>query len=98
MKTKMTTALVIAMGALALAVNAQDNNQSTGGSPPDGAGGGQRKQGHPPGPGVFRGLGAKHDRVIDGGEKPKASRSLEELGKKWGGKTKPEEINGPPSA
>ena len=34
MKTKMTTALAIALGALALTINAQDNNQAPGGPPP----------------------------------------------------------------
>ena len=34
MKTKMTVAMVAAIGALALAVNAQDNNQSPSGPPP----------------------------------------------------------------
>jgi hypothetical protein len=34
MKTKMTIAMMSAIGALALAVNAQDNNQSAGGPPP----------------------------------------------------------------
>ena len=34
MKTKMTIAMVAAIGALALAANAQDNNQPPGGPPP----------------------------------------------------------------
>jgi hypothetical protein len=34
MKTKMTIALAATIGALALAANAQDNNQSPGGPPP----------------------------------------------------------------
>jgi Spy/CpxP family protein refolding chaperone len=34
MKTKMTIAMVATLGALALAVNAQDNNQPPGGPPP----------------------------------------------------------------
>jgi hypothetical protein len=48
MKTKLTTTLVAVLGALALAANAQDNNQSPGGPPP---GEGQPPMQHAGGPG-----------------------------------------------
>jgi hypothetical protein len=99
MKTKMTTALVIALGALALAVNAQDN-QSPGGPPPDGAGGpgmggGQRMQGRPPMPAIIKALDANHDGVIDADEIANASAALKTLDKNGDGKLTRDEFMGP---
>lgn len=93
MKTKMTVAVMAAIGTLALAVNAQDNNQSPGG-PPDG-GGGQRMGGRPPLPAIVRALDANHDGVIDSNEIANASAALKTLDKNGDGKLTPDEFMGP---
>lgn len=96
----MTTALVITLGALALAVNAQDNNQSAGGPPPDGArgpgaGSGQRMGGRPPMPAIIKALDANHDGVIDADEIANATTALKTLDKNGDGKLTPDEFMGP---
>lgn len=53
MKNKMTLAMVAAIGALALAVNAQDNNQSPGGPPPSDSQSATQHAGGPGGRGGF---------------------------------------------
>ena len=93
MKTKMTTALVIAISALTLAANAQDNNQSPGGPPPNGDG--PRMHGHPPVPAIIKALDANHDGVIDADEIANASVALKTLDKNGDGKLTPDEFMGP---
>jgi len=88
----MTLAMVAAIGALALAVNAQDNSQSPGG---DGAGGGQRMHGRPPVPAIVKALDANHDGVIDADEITNASAALKTLDKNSDGKLTPDEFMGP---
>jgi hypothetical protein len=102
MKTKMTIAMMSAIGALALAVNAQDNNQSPGGSPPDGAAGGPTMDGQgefhphrPPLPVIVRALDVNHDGVIDSNEIANASAVLKSLDKNGDGKLSMEEVMGP---
>ena len=93
MKTKIITALVAAIGALTLAANAQDNNQSPGGPPPNGGGPGMH--GHPPVPAIIKALDANHDGVIDADEIANASAALKTLDKNGDGKLTPDEFMGP---
>jgi uncharacterized membrane protein YebE (DUF533 family) len=98
MKTKMTTALVAVLGALALAANAQDNNP-----PNDGPNAGDRPQRgpgmaqgqRPPLPAVVRALDANHDGVIDATEIDNASTALKTLDKDSDGKLTMQEAMGP---
>lgn|SRR5690242_15912859 len=97
MKTKLTTALVVALGALALAANAQDNNPPNDGPPgggPDQRGPGMRGQ-RPPVPAIVRALDANHDGVIDADEIANASAALKTLDKDGDGKLTPKEYMGP---
>jgi hypothetical protein len=93
MKTKLTVALVAVLGALALAANAQDNNQSNDG-PPQGGGQGMRGQ-RPPLPAIVKALDANHDGVIDSNEIANASAALKTLDKNGDGKLTPDEFMGP---
>ena len=94
MKTKLTTALVIALGALALAANAQDTNND--GPPPGGQGQhGPGKGQRPPPPAIVRALDANHDGVIDSNEIANASAALKTLDKNGDGKLTPDEFMGP---
>jgi hypothetical protein len=82
MKTKMTTALVIALGALALAVNAQDNQDG----PPGGGGqGGPGGHHRPPPLPIVTALDVNHDGVIDSNEIANASAALLTLDKNGDG-------------
>lgn len=95
MKTKMTTALVAVIGALALAANAQDNSND---GPPPGGGQGQRGPGmgqRPPLPAVVRALDANHDGVVDADEIAAASTALKTLDKNGDGKLTMQELMGP---
>jgi hypothetical protein len=97
MKTKLTTTLVAVLGALALAANAQDNNQPNDG-PPQGGGQGQRGPGmgqRPPLPALVRALDANHDGVIDATEIANASAALKTLDKNGDGKLTTDEFMGP---
>ncbi|HTL72916.1 MAG TPA: EF-hand domain-containing protein [bacterium] len=95
MKTKITTALVAVLGALALAANAQDNNTD---GPPQG-GQGQRGPGmgqqRPPMPAVVRALDVNHDGVVDADEIANASAALKTLDKNGDGKLTMQELMGP---
>ena len=93
MKTKLTTALVVALGALALAANAQDNNND--GPPPGGQGQRGPGMGQRPPPAVIRALDANHDGVIDADEIANASAALKTLDKNGDGKLTPDEFMGP---
>lgn len=107
MKTKLTTALVVAIGALALAANAQDNNPPNGAPPSDGPGqhgprtgmdqrGPGMGQGQrPPLPLIVRALDANHDGVIDATEIDNASAALKTLDKDSDGKLTMQEVMGP---
>ena len=98
MKTNMKILLtVLALGASAFLVNAQDNNDG----PP--GGGGPRGPGAPGGPGQHRrpvpaivaALDANHDGVIDSNEIANASAALKTLDKNGDGKLTPDEFMGP---
>jgi hypothetical protein len=98
MKTKLTTALVAVLGALALAANAQDNNPpnagpNAGDRPQRGPGMAQGQR--PPLPAVVRALDANHDGVIDATEIDNASAALKTLDKDNDGKLTLQETMGP---
>jgi len=89
---------VLALGASAFIVSAQDNNDG----PP--GGGGQGGLGGPGGPGgrhrppmvaVVGALDANHDGVIDAQEIANASAALKSLDKNGDGKLTPDEFMGP---
>ena len=101
MKTKLTIALVAALGALALAANAQDNNPPKDAPPGNGqgecgpgmkAGMGQRL----PLPAVVRALDANHDGIVDSNEIANASAALKTLDKNGDGQLTVRELMGPP--
>ena len=106
MKTTMKTMLVlVALGASALVINAQD----AGGPPPGGErpSRGQDGQGGPGGPGGMNGprhmppsplmeaLDANHDGVIDAAEIANASAALKALDKNGDGKLTQDELRPP---
>ena len=92
----MTVAVMAAISALALAVNAQDNNQSPGGPPDGGAGGGgQRMGGRPPMPAIIKALDKNGDGVIDADEIANASTALKALDKNGAGKLTRDELMPP---
>jgi hypothetical protein len=93
MKTMLTLAGMLALGAAALVVNAQDfggppNGNGQNGPPPRG----QR----PPAPPIVAALDANHDGVIDAQEIANASAALQSLDRNGDGKLTPEEFMGPP--
>ena len=83
MKTKLTVLLAALFGALALAVNAQDNHPPGDGPPPGGPRGFHHRP--PPLP-IVRTLDANHDRIIDSNEIANASAVLVTLDKNGDGK------------
>jgi hypothetical protein len=93
MKTKMTLTLIAALGALALAANAQDG----GGPPPGGPGGqgGPGMGGKRPLPPIIAALDTNHDGTIDADEIANASASLKKLDKNGDGKLTPDELRPP---
>jgi hypothetical protein len=88
MKTTMKTMLtLLALGASALIVNAQD----AGGPPPEGGPGGGGPRHRPPPLPLVTALDANHDHVIDAGEIANASAALLTLDKNGDGKLTPDE-------
>jgi hypothetical protein len=86
--TKMKTLLtLLALGASAFLVNAQD----AGGPPPDGGPGGGGPRHHPPRLPLITALDANHDHVIDSNEIANASAELLTLDKNGDGKLTPDE-------
>jgi hypothetical protein len=94
MKTKMKTILtVLALGASAFVVSAQNNNDGPPGGGPGGPGGLGRHR--PPVPAIVAALDANHDGVIDSNEIANASAALKSLDKNGDGKLTPDEFMGP---
>jgi hypothetical protein len=97
MKTNMKTLLtVLALGATAFCVNAQDYNDGpppVGG--PGGPGGPPMRGVRPPAPAIVAALDANHDGVIDATEIANASAALKALDKNGDGQLTPEEFMGP---
>ena len=92
MKTMLALAGLLALGATALVVKAQDN----GGSPNGNNAGGPPMRGHrPPAPAIVSALDANHDGVIDADEIANASAALKTLDKNGDGKLTPDEFMGP---
>jgi hypothetical protein len=88
MKTKIITTLVVAIGALSLAANAQDNNDG----PPGGGGpGGPGRHHRPPPLPIVMALDVNHDGIIDSNEIANASAELQTLDKNGDGKLTPDE-------
>jgi hypothetical protein len=101
MKTNMKTMMtVLALGASAFIVSAQDNYDSPpGGRGPGGPGGpagpgGPGRQ-PPPAPPIVAALDANHDGVIDAQEIANASAALKSLDRNGDGKLAPDEFMGP---
>jgi hypothetical protein len=92
MKTMLTLAGMLALGATALVVNAQDN-----GGPQNGNGqnGPPMRGQRPPPPPIIAALDANHDGVIDANEIANASAALRSLDKNGDGKLTPDEFMGP---
>jgi hypothetical protein len=98
-KTMLT---VLALGALAFAVGAQDNNNPPGNRGPSGQHGpglnGQHGPGmngqRPPPPAIIGAIDANHDGVIDADEIANASAALKALDKNGDGKLTPDEFMG----
>jgi hypothetical protein len=90
MKNKITIALtMLALGASALAVNAQDANPPQGGDNPNGPRGH-----HPPIPAIVLALDVNHDGVIDSNEIANASAELKTLDKNGDGQLTRDEYMG----
>jgi hypothetical protein len=99
MKTKMKIILaVLALGASAFAVSAQDNNPPGNGGPNDwqGGPGGPGKGHRPPPPAIIAALDANHDGVIDADEIANAPAALKALDKNGDGVLTPDEFDGRP--
>jgi hypothetical protein len=92
MKTMLALAGLLALGATALVVNAQDNGGPQNGNsqnrPP-------MRGGRPPVPAIVAALDANHDGVIDATEIANASAALKSLDKNGDGKLTPDEFMGP---
>lgn len=90
---------VLALGASAFCINAQDNNNDgpPGGGGPGGPGGGPGGLGRqrPPLPAIVAALDANHDGVIDATEIANAPAALKSLDKNGDGKLTPDEFMGP---
>lgn len=97
MKTNMKIMLtVLALGASAFLVSAQDNNDGPpGGGGPGGPGGPPKRGGRPPVPAIVAALDANHDGVIDANEIANAPAALKSLDKNGDGKLTPDEFMGP---
>jgi hypothetical protein len=94
MKTMLALAGLLALGATALIVKAQDN-----GGPQNGDGrNGPPMSGHrlPPVPAIIRALDANHDGVIDADEIANAVAVLKSLDKNGDGVLTPDEFDGRP--
>ena len=91
-KTMLTLAGMLAVGAAALVVNAQDN-----GGPQNGNGqnGPPMRGGRPPVPLIVAALDANHDGVIDAQEIANASAALKSLDRNGDGQLTPDEFMGP---
>ena len=92
MKTMLTLAGMLALGAAALVVSAQDY-----GGPQNGNGqnGPPLRGGRPPVPLIVAALDANHDGVIDAQEIANASAVLKSLDRNGDGKLTPDEFMGP---
>ena len=92
MKIMLTLAGMLALGATALVVSAQDN-----GGPQNGNGqnGPPMRGQRPPPPAIVGALDANHDGVIDATEIANASAALKSLDKNGDGKLTPDEFMGP---
>ena len=92
MKTMLALAGLLALGATALVVKAQDK----GGLPNGNNAGGPPMRGHrPPVPAIVAALDANHDGVIDADEIANAPAALKTLDKNGDGKLTPDEFMGP---
>jgi hypothetical protein len=98
MKTKMKFMLtVLALGASAFAVSAQDNNQPWNDGPGPNGQHGPGMGGHrPPPPAIIAAIDANHDGVIDADEIANASAALKALDKNGDGVLTPDEFDGRP--
>ena len=91
MKTMLALAGLLAVGATALVVRAQDSGTQSGN-----ASGDRPMRGHrPPVPAIVRALDANHDGVIDADEIANAPAALKTLDKNGDGKLTPDEFMGP---
>ena len=91
MKTILALAGLLAVGATALVVRAQDSGSQNNNTPGD-----RPMRGHrPPAPAIVRALDANHDGVIDASEIANASEALKTLDKNGDGKLTPDEFMGP---
>ena len=91
MKTMLALAGLLAVGATALVVRAQDSGTQSGNASDD-----RPMRGHrPPVPAIVRALDANHDGVIDADEIANAPAALKTLDKNGDGKLTPDEFMGP---
>jgi hypothetical protein len=91
MKTMLMLAGLLALGAAAFVVNAQDNGGSQNG---DGQNGPPMRGHRPPVPAIVAALDANHDGVIDADEIANAPAALKSLDKNGDGKLTPDEFMG----
>ena len=92
MKTMLALAGMLALGAAALVVNAQDNGGPQNG---DGQNGSPMRGGRPPLPLIVKALDANGDGVIDADEIANTPAALKSLDKNGDGKLTPDEFMGP---
>ncbi|MGD0743655.1 MAG: EF-hand domain-containing protein [Verrucomicrobiota bacterium] len=92
-KTKTIVALagLLALGTVALVVQAQDNGRPPGGGTPNGP---AMRGPRPPAPAIVAALDANHDGVIDADEIANAPAALKTLDKNGDGKLTPDEFMG----
>jgi hypothetical protein len=93
--TTKTMLTVLALGALAFAVGAQDNNNPPGNRGPNGQHGPGMNGQRPTPPAIIGAIDANHDGVIDADEIANASAALKALDKNGDGKLTPDEFMGP---